>query len=282
MALTDNIVAYWKLDESSGNASDSTGNGYTLTNTNTVSYASAIRNNGADFTASNTNKSLRVNSNLGIDGGNITIAGWIYLYDQTGLIAIQTQSSTAQVEYSFKIEGGGIKANRNKISVAENQTTVYTLSNSTWYHCALTYDGSTVTLYVNGTSRATVASTGNGGATTQNATSIGCDVNTGTGSSQFFNNMKADEVGIWSRALSSGEISTLYHSGGGIQYPFTGASATIAETATLTESVLVSRVRLATIAETATLTETVVSTAPSRSWAKQAKSSSTWVNQNES
>lgn len=282
MALTDNIVAYWKLDESSGNATDATGGGFTLTNTNTVSYAAAIRNNGADFTASNTNKSLRVNSNLGIDGGNITIAGWIYLYDQTGLIAFQTQSATSQVEYSFKIEGGGVKANRNKISVAENQTTAYTLSNSTWYHCALTYDGATVTLYVNGTSRATVASSGNGSTTTQNATSLGCDVNTGTGSNQFFNNMKADEFGVWSRALSSGEISSLYHSGGGIQYPFTGASTTTAETATLTESFTVGRLRSTTISETATLTESYVSSAPQRSWTKPLKSSTTWANQNES
>jgi hypothetical protein len=29
-----------------------------------------------------------------------------------------------------------------------------------------------------------------------------------------------DEVGIWSRALTSGEISDLYNSGSGLSYPF--------------------------------------------------------------
>ena len=48
MALTDNLVSYWKLDESSGNAADSVGSN-TLTNTNTVTYSAGKINNGADF-----------------------------------------------------------------------------------------------------------------------------------------------------------------------------------------------------------------------------------------
>ena len=51
MSLTTNIVAYWKFDESSGNAMDSTGNGNTLTNVNTVTYSAGKINNGANFVA---------------------------------------------------------------------------------------------------------------------------------------------------------------------------------------------------------------------------------------
>lgn len=227
MALTTNLVAYWKLDESSGNASDASGNGNTLTNNNTVSFNSAIINNGADFTSSNTNKSLRISTNLGIDGGNITMGGWFYFYDQTGLIAMQTQSSTSKIEYSLKIEGGGVKGNRNRIGSAEDQTTAYTLSNNTWYHCMMTYDGTTVVLYVNGVARYRVASSGNGSTTTSNATTIGCDVNSGSGADQLFANMKADEVGVWSRALSSLEIAELYNNGSALAYPLTEPSVTL-------------------------------------------------------
>ena len=45
MALTDNLVSYWKLDESSGNAADSVGSN-TLTNTGTATYAAGKINNG--------------------------------------------------------------------------------------------------------------------------------------------------------------------------------------------------------------------------------------------
>jgi hypothetical protein len=30
-----------------------------------------------------------------------------------------------------------------------------------------------------------------------------------------------DEIGVWSRALTSGEVTQLYNSGAGLQYPFT-------------------------------------------------------------
>lgn len=49
MALNTNILASWKFDESSGNATDSSGNGKTLTNTNSISYVSGKVNNAADF-----------------------------------------------------------------------------------------------------------------------------------------------------------------------------------------------------------------------------------------
>src|SRR3990167_10109236 len=52
MALTDNITAYWKLDESSGNAADSVASN-TLTNTNTVGYSAGKINNAADFVGAN-------------------------------------------------------------------------------------------------------------------------------------------------------------------------------------------------------------------------------------
>jgi hypothetical protein len=37
-------------------------------------------------------------------------------------------------------------------------------------------------------------------------------------------NGSIDEVGIWSRALTSSEVTSLYNSGSGRQYPFTGSS----------------------------------------------------------
>lgn len=35
-----------------------------------------------------------------------------------------------------------------------------------------------------------------------------------------------DEIGIWSRIITSGEVTSLYNSGAGLAYPFTGGGAT--------------------------------------------------------
>ena len=51
--LTNNLTAYWKFDEFSGNASDATGNGYTLTNNNSVSFSTGKLNNAAVFASAN-------------------------------------------------------------------------------------------------------------------------------------------------------------------------------------------------------------------------------------
>lgn len=221
MALIDNIVAYYKLDESSGNASDATGGGKTLTNNNTVAYAAGKINNGADFSSTNTNKSLRINNDMGIGGGNVSISAWIKRESSDFMFPIQVQDATSHIAYSLSYESGGIKANRNKINTVVNQTTAQAISLSTWAHVVLTYDGSTVSCYVNAGTPQTVASSGNGGSGGSDSFTIGCDVNTGTGADQFFYDGMVDEVGIWSRALSSAEVTELYNGGAGIQYPFT-------------------------------------------------------------
>ena len=75
-------VAYWKLDETSGNASDATGNGNTLTNNNSIAYITNGKiNNGADLeVASTTYFSITDGSQTGLDiTGDITLAGWVKL-----------------------------------------------------------------------------------------------------------------------------------------------------------------------------------------------------------
>src|SRR6202035_2479657 len=46
------------------------------------------------------------------------------------------------------------------------------------------------------------------------------------GSYQAYFDGDIDEVSIWNRALTSTEVSDLYNSGGGLQYPFAGGTST--------------------------------------------------------
>lgn len=60
---------------------DSTGNGYTLTNTNSVAFTGSGKlagNTTADYGSTNTTKKLGISSNLGITGtGAVTVSGWV-------------------------------------------------------------------------------------------------------------------------------------------------------------------------------------------------------------
>lgn len=47
---SEGLAGYWKLDESSGNAADSSGNSLTLTNNGTTPFAAGKYGNAADFT----------------------------------------------------------------------------------------------------------------------------------------------------------------------------------------------------------------------------------------
>lgn len=220
MALTTNIVAYWKLDESSGNAVDSTGNGFTLTNTNTVTYAAAKINNGAFFGAVNTDKVLSSTSGLGIDGGTMSITAWIYRDAAAGNTKwfFATFNSGSKVGYKFRYNSG-IQAARDRVGTSEDLTTAQSISNDTWTFVAMTYDGTTVRCYVNAGTPQTVASSGNGSAGSGQQTGVGANTSD-TGSYNNYWQGNVDEVGVWSRALSDSEITELYNAGAGLTYPF--------------------------------------------------------------
>jgi hypothetical protein len=231
MSLTTNLISYWKMDESSGNAADSSGNGYTLTNNNTVSFAAAKINNGADFGASNTNKSLTTANNLGIDGGAMSISCWIKP------TALPSSSSDPFATSTFNFAGqsssaSSVQYNLSLANVSGDQRVYFSrwrdsaaitgawgsvsVSTSAFTHVVGTYDGTTLTVYVNAVAQAntvTQSGTGSGGST---QTSLGDR----KGSVAYYPGL-VDEVGYWSRALSSTEVTQLYNGGAGIQYPFT-------------------------------------------------------------
>lgn len=215
MALTDNLVAYYKLDESSGNAADATGNGFTLTNNNTVSYATGLINNGADLGTSNTNKTLATSTSLGITTGDFTVSFW-YKNDGTdrefdGQVSIGTGS------YSMIFFRNGTN-NRWFLATSGGGNTLITesITNSTWYFLTMVKSGGTVTVYVNATSK---------GSTSTLGSSAGVHFTVGGFPDYgWYGTNKIDEVGVWSRALSGAEITSLYNGGSGFAYPFGAVS----------------------------------------------------------
>jgi hypothetical protein len=225
MALTDNLIAYWKLDEISGNASDSSGNGYTLTNNNTVGYASGKINNGADFGSSNTNKYFSAtlidpdSYNSGFSIGfwvkfnSLASSQKIFSFNDLswGGIHFRALSST-DTRFRF---GNGVTSDGGETAYTSSWST------GTWYYIVMTHSATANKYYVNGSQVATdttsVTLANNG--TTFN---IGRD----TGNNEYANSI-VDEFGIWGKELSSTEVTALYNSGNGISYPFSAGPANL-------------------------------------------------------
>lgn len=219
MALTDNVVAYWKLDESSGNAADSTGNGYTLTNNNTVGYVPAKINNGADFGASNTNKTLSRTDSLGITNGSVSLSMWLWVDTQPASGESQTHAIVSASRYyiiryrnvagtrSLYFAGAG--SSESGISITGD------LALDTWYHAVITYDSGTglITAYLNGVRVGTATNSTTGTFTPRTV------IGGATTSVELWKGL-VDEVGVWSRALTYTEVSQLWNSGNAVQYNF--------------------------------------------------------------
>ena len=84
--ITSNLIAFWKMDESSGNRKDSFG-GHTLIDNNLVPSDGGIRNKAAFFRASCSNYLLHANtSTLATGDVNFAISAWIYLNSTSGTV----------------------------------------------------------------------------------------------------------------------------------------------------------------------------------------------------
>jgi hypothetical protein len=82
----------------------------------------------------------------------------------------------------------------------------HTLDHGVWHHVAGVYDGSMLTLFLDGTAAAMPQAVGAAMYATDNYT-IGCDVNTGS-PSEFFDG-SIDEVRLYDHPLTPAEVATL-------------------------------------------------------------------------
>lgn len=227
------IRAYWKMDESSGNAADATGNGFTGVNTS-VTYAAEKINNGGVFNGSAYFNTGATNPLFSASATSFSVAFWfnvtastwtnpvtLALDDSTGnpngnngfYVALDNRNSAVSpikgIQFAAKTTTGsyyGSKSNNNVL-------------NATGLHYVVcTYDGvDTGHIYVDGFEvTATVYQVGTGTFIPRNSNLyIGAENDTAikvTGA--------MDETGVWTRALTSLEDVQLFNNNAGLQYPF--------------------------------------------------------------
>lgn len=306
MSLDTNLVSYWKLDESSGNASDSKGSN-TLTNNNTTTYVAAKRNNGADFErGSNQYLSIADGSQSGLDiTGDLSISFWYKPEDvpvnpQQFSITAKADPSTNNCGWRFQaIHTSGTPQFRFITSAngtAESSGVWnYTISGGTWYHIVVIYtaSGGSAELYVNGSSQGTISSLNTSLFNNAGPFTIGNDGEAFSGRAV---DGVIDEYGIWSRTLTSGEVTTLYGSGTPPAYPFgpttytitaaqgsyalTGYAAALGRAYVMVASV--GSYILTGFAAALRKTGWTNQSKNSSSWSNGAKNSSSWTNQSKS
>lgn len=234
MALTTNIVAYWKLDEASGNAADAVGS-VTLTNTGTMSYGAAKINNGAQPTPTGSKYlSAAVTAALQITG-DVTVNFWMNATSFTGGLIFGNgfAYSEASNYHGFGVTVFSSTGMRMWVTDGTNNAdnldkTISALSTGTFYMVTFVYSSSTKGYegFINGSSIGSSPTVAYSFAQpqTNRKVAIGADfLAAGTVNSIF--NGTIDEVGLWNRALSSSEISQLYNSGAGLAYPFSAGTA---------------------------------------------------------
>jgi hypothetical protein len=217
-SLLTGLAAYWKLDESSGTRSDSVGSAH-LTDVNTVTSNPGIAGTAAQFTAANT-ESLTVAHSAAIAVGNFdfTIALWVYPDDLVTSIIISKYAS-AQASYTLYYDAGAgyyfwIISADGLADVPIAMNSFGTPSTGAWHLITLIHDAAANQIRVQadaGTVQTTSHSTGVFAGTAP------IEMGARDGALPFTG--RIDEVGYWTRCLTTGELATLWNGGAGVTYP---------------------------------------------------------------
>jgi len=223
-SLGNGTVAYYKLDETTGNSAEDSVNNYDLI-TFPQNWTTGIINNGLSFVPSNTTNMAYNETLLKTNQTDFTVSLWIKLddpYDDTatdhiGVMLGPEFSVNNRFDLSLEQTSGGlyfgIEGENGGIKEIWGKTNSWTAG--TWYHIVTRWSktDSNVSLFVNNI-------TDNSTAYNFKYQMTAPDHNFSIGISHNLNSFNGtiDEVGIWNRSLTNSEIGQLYNSGVGISY----------------------------------------------------------------
>lgn len=216
------LVAYWKLD---GNSNDATGNGHNGTDT-AITYIAGKIGSAASFNGSTSVITVPDSNNLSFNGGSpdnpFSISLWDF-YSNAGIRGYLSKGPADLVgptEYELFINNNDIYFRlRDKVNVSNYISVFSNLSMAvpnTWNHIVVTYDGSGlnsgINIYANGvllTKTNSNSGVYTGMANTTRPVTIGALFN------GFFNSKPMDEISIYNREITASDVSFLYNGGAG-------------------------------------------------------------------
>jgi len=220
---TGGLIGYWGLDETSGTtASDKTGYGNTGTYVNSPTLnvappeALTFPSRAVTFNGTNQYVSVENNANIALTS-TISVTAWIKVTNNLPQQQILSKYNIISPYQGYAMGLSIRNLNTGWLDWWDGtawRTSNTVIPNNTWTHVVVTQSGTEIKFYVNGSSVVTVT-----GANIP-ANSINAAIGSISGGGGGFFNGSMDDVRIYNRALTSGEISGLY--AGSIQ-PLAGA-----------------------------------------------------------
>jgi hypothetical protein len=202
------MVGWWPGD---GNANDITPldhDGTFASNTFTMGKVMQA------FSLDGTDDYVDVPDKPDLNPGTITVDAWVYANSFGQFSAIIKKSNADQTKgYALEMQPDKevafwVYVKNGLISGWQHASSVMTLTSGNWYHVAGTYDGIAIKIYVNGALKATMPAPGAIVAST-NHLNFGRDPSNPSASQRYWHGL-IDEVELFNRALTDGEIGAIY------------------------------------------------------------------------
>jgi hypothetical protein len=228
-SLLDSLRGYWKLDEAAGTtAIDAAGIQDGRRTAGVTAGVAGILGNANGFANSADVIYMPYNNNTVPKGVDFSVAVWFkfdilptvsgrdnYLFQQN----IGVAPWSAHYIYVDKDDNKLRVTSKNTGGTAYEVESAGALSVATWYHAVFVNagNGTTLKLYLNGADVSAVAGTFTG--TLYKGLWDTCFGNAYDDAPLQLDGV-IDDVAIWGRALSAGEVTTLYNSGNGKTHPF--------------------------------------------------------------
>jgi hypothetical protein len=220
---TNGLVGWWPFN---GNANDESGNGRNGTVTGVTLVADRLGNANAAYSFNGTSNFISVPNPIGVSfSSGISISIWAKIAGLNSntncslgcsqfLVSRGNDGSNGHFKIGYNQNqitsggqkfGGGVNSFSGGGGVVASTASPY--PQTTWQHLVLTYNNSQLKIYLNGL----LASTTNYTTPISNLTNLIYFGRHELSSYPYFVNGLLDDIGIWNRALTQQEITTLYN-----------------------------------------------------------------------
>jgi hypothetical protein len=213
LALTDDLISYWKLDEASGNALDAHGSN-DLTDNNTVGTAAGKISNARDFDRASSERLTRAD-NASISAGDVdfTFSLWFKAESLNNFSYLLSKRNAFFNDYelfylssSVYFECAGVTRQSSGVTVGAGE----------WHFVVFYHDSAAnvIGVSIDGGAAVTTSTGGAAPSDTDGTFALGGRGHTGA---DYWDGC-LDEVGFWKRVLTSDERTQLYNGGSGLAY----------------------------------------------------------------